>query len=75
MPDRGHSEMLRQAQELEDRHERHLQDLGRLALDMHRRDEMDSELLMARAGEIAEIEKLLGRLHVALEEEAPQPDA
>jgi hypothetical protein len=66
------SEILRRAEELEGRHEDRLHDLGRLALDMHRRDELDSELLMARAEEIAEIEKDLGRLHVALEDEEGQ---
>jgi hypothetical protein len=63
------SAILRRAQELEDRHEDRLHDLGRLALDMHRRDELDSELLMARAEEIARIEKDLGRLHIALEQD------
>jgi hypothetical protein len=66
------SEILRRTEELEGRHEDRLHDLGRLALDMHRRDELDSELLMARAEEIAEIEKDLGRLHVALEDEEAQ---
>jgi hypothetical protein len=69
------SEILRRTEELEGRHEDRLHDLGRLALDMHRRDELDSELLMARAEEIAEIEKDLGRLHIALEdEEAQRPE-
>jgi hypothetical protein len=61
------SEIRRRAEELEGRHEDRLHDLGRLALDMHRRDELDAKLLMSRAEEIAEIEKDLGRLHVALE--------
>jgi hypothetical protein len=68
------SEMLRRAQELEDRHDDRLHDLGRLALDMHRRDELDSELLMGRAEEIAQIEKDLGRLHVALEQQDAGPE-
>jgi hypothetical protein len=69
------SEILRRTEELEGRHEDGLHDLGRLALDMHRRDELDSEVLVARAEQIAEIERDLGRLHVALEdEEAPRPE-
>jgi hypothetical protein len=74
MPAGERSKTLRRA--LEDRHENRLHDLGRLALDMHRRDELDSELLMSRAEEIAEIEKDLGRLRVALEDEgAQQPES
>jgi hypothetical protein len=72
------SAMEQRARELEERHERQLHELGRLALEMHRRDELDGEALMARAAELAQIEKDLGTLHVALESDVAsgeQPDA
>ena len=61
------SEILRRARRLEQRHERELDELGQLALEMHRRDELDAEVLTRRAAEIAQIEKDLGELHIALE--------
>jgi hypothetical protein len=58
----------RRLKQLEHRRERQVHSLGRLALDMHRRDQVDSTLLMKRAKELAETEKELGQVHIAIEQ-------
>jgi hypothetical protein len=67
--------MSRRLDELSERREQQLLDLGRLTLEMHRRDEIDTSLLMERAGEIAGIEKELGQLQVALEQGESHPQS
>jgi hypothetical protein len=61
--------MNRRLKQLEHRRERQVYSLGRLALDMHRRDQVDPSLLTKRANELAQTEKDLGQLHVALEQD------
>jgi uncharacterized small protein (DUF1192 family) len=62
-PEDGSSDKTEDLQELEKQHGAQLLGLGAIALEMHQNDEMDAELLMSLAAEIArtEAELKLGR--------------
>lgn len=60
--------MRRHLGSLEQECEERLRHLGGLALEMHRRDQLDPDLLMSRAGDISVLEKEMGLLQVGLEQ-------
>ncbi len=59
IPEDGSSTTTEELQELEKQHQAQLLGLGAIALEMHQRDEIDTDFLMGLAAEIAETEREL----------------
>ena len=55
-PEDGPSTTTEELQELEKQHQAQLLGLGAIAMEMHQRGELDADLLMSLAAEVAETE-------------------
>lgn len=71
---RGRAKLKRELRSLEDLREEELRHLGGLALEMHRHERMDFELLMEKAQALADLEDEIGLLSRELGAPAPPRD-